>query len=233
MSPKRILQILLDVGMIGMLPIIMAYELVGESTHEWLGLVIFIIFILHNILNYRWYKNILKGRYSCTRIILLIVNVLLLVCMMCLMVSGIILSNHVFIFLPIHNGVSLARTVHLLASYWGFVLMSIHLGLHWRIMINTVSSVFYIKNSKIRVWILRIISTVVVVYGVYAFVQQNIIDYMFLVNQFVFFDKERPIILFFIDYLSIMGMIVRVVSCISNYFQKITLLKQKSKELYK
>lgn len=232
MSPKRTLQILIDVGMIGMLPIIMAYELIGESTHEWLGLAIFIIFILHNILNYRWYKNILKGRYSRTRIILLIVNILLLVCMICLMVSGIILSNHVFVFLSIHNGISLARIVHLLASYWGFVLMSIHLGLHWKIMINTVNSMFYINDSKVGVWIFRIISIVIVVYGIYSFLQQNIIDYIFLVNQFVFFDKERPIILFFIDYLSIMGMIVCIVSCISNYFQKTTLLKQKSKELY-
>ncbi len=220
MSPRKNLQILLDAIMIGMLPIIMAYELVGKSTHEWLGLAMFIIFILHNILNYRWYKNILKGRYSCTRIILLIVNMLLFVCMIGLMISGIILSNHVFVFLPIHNGISLARIVHLLASYWGFVLMSIHLGLNLGIMINIVNSMFHLKDSKIRVWILRIVSTMVVIYGIHTFVHQNIIDYMFLVNQFVFFDRERPIILFFIDYLSIMGMIVCIVYSISNYFKK-------------
>lgn len=221
MSPRKNLQILLDAIMIGMLPIIMAYELVGKSTHEWLGLAMFIIFILHNILNYRWYKNILKGRYSCTRIILLIVNMLLFVCMIGLMISGIILSNHVFVFLPIHNGISLARIVHLLASYWGFVLMSIHLGLNLGIMINIVNSIFHLKDSKIRVWILRIVSTMVVIYGIHTFVHQNIIDYMFLVNQFVFFDRERPIILFFIDYLSIMGMIVCIVYSISNYFKKV------------
>ncbi|HGM3506124.1 TPA: DUF4405 domain-containing protein [Clostridioides difficile] len=221
MSPRKNLQILLDAIMIGMLPIIMAYELVGKSTHEWLGLAMFIIFILHNILNYRWYKNILKGRYSCTRIILLIVNMLLFVCMIGLMISGIILSNHVFVFLPIHNGISLARIVHLLASYWGFVLMSIHLGLNLGIMINIVNSMFHLKDSKIRVWILRIVSTMVVIYGIHTFVHQSIIDYMFLVNQFVFFDRERPIILFFIDYLSIMGMIVCIVYSISNYFKKV------------
>ncbi len=221
MSPRKNLQILLDAIMIGMLPIIMAYELVGKSTHEWLGLAMFIIFILHNILNYRWYKNILKGRYSCTRIILLIVNMLLFVCMIGLMISGIILSNHVFVFLSIHNRISLARIVHLLASYWGFVLMSIHLGLNLGIMINIVNSMFHLKDSKIIVWILRIVSTMVVIYGIHTFVHQSIIDYMFLVNQFVFFDRERPIILFFIDYLSIMGMIVCIVYSISNYFKKV------------
>lgn len=60
-----------------------------------------------------------------------LLNVLLLAAMIGLMVSGVILSRVVFDFLPISGGTGFARTLHMLASYWGFIFMSLHLGLHW------------------------------------------------------------------------------------------------------
>ncbi len=41
-------------------------------------------------------------------------------------------------------------------------------------------------------------------YGVYAFVRRQIGSYMFLQNQFVFFDFGEPRIFFFMDYLAVM-----------------------------
>ena len=41
------------------------------------------------------------------------------------------ISGTVFAFLDITRGVSVARSLHLAASYWGMVLMSVHIGLHW------------------------------------------------------------------------------------------------------
>ena len=53
-----------------------------------------------------------------------------------LMISGIMLSEHVFSFLNIHGGMSFARLLHMSSSYWGFVLMSFHIGLHWSMLLN-------------------------------------------------------------------------------------------------
>ena len=39
------------------------------------------------------------------------------------------ISGTVFAFLDITRGVSVARSLHLAASYWGMVLMSVHIGL--------------------------------------------------------------------------------------------------------
>lgn len=50
------------------------------------------------------------------------------------MVSGVLLSQHVFVFLSVSGYTSFARTLHLLGTYWGFALMSLHLGLHWNMM---------------------------------------------------------------------------------------------------
>ncbi len=63
----------------------------------------------------------------------IVVDALVLLDMLGLMVSGVILSNHVCAFLPIQGGMSFARTLHMLASFWGFLLMALHLGLHWNV----------------------------------------------------------------------------------------------------
>lgn len=59
-----------------------------------------------------------------------VTNLLLVIVMVALPISGIIMSRYAFSFLQITGGVGTARTVHLLTSYWGFVLMSFHAGLH-------------------------------------------------------------------------------------------------------
>ena len=60
-----------------------------------------------------------------------IMTVLVLLCILSSMVSGIVLSRHVFAFLPIEGGRSWARVLHMIGAYWGFVFMSLHLGVHW------------------------------------------------------------------------------------------------------
>lgn len=45
-------------------------------------------------------------------------------------------------------------------------------------------------------------------YVLYAFIQNQLCSYLFLTSSFVYFDFERPIILFFTEYVTIMGMFV-------------------------
>lgn len=218
MTPKKISQIIVDLAMTAMLPVLMAYALVGEAAHEWVGISMFILFIIHHILNYRWHQNILKGRYSGIRILGTVINILIFAIMICLMVSGIIMSKHVFIFLHISGGTSFVRTMHLLASYWGFVLMSVHLGLHWDMLMGIAKKITGIKEpSPMRTVFLRIIAVLIAAYGIYAFWQRKNGSYMLLKTQFVFFDFDEPLSLFFADQLAIMGLFV----CVGHYASKL------------
>ena len=47
-----------------MMPLLMAYSLIGELFHEIAGSLIFILFIVHHILNRKWYSNVAKGKYN-------------------------------------------------------------------------------------------------------------------------------------------------------------------------
>lgn len=44
-------------------------------------------------------------------------------------VSGIVLSQHLYRFLNISKGASIARSIHLVCAYLNYILMSLHLGL--------------------------------------------------------------------------------------------------------
>lgn len=132
MKPKMILKICVDIGMTVALLLLMTYELVGQATHEWLGIGMFVLFVTHHILNRKWNGNLLKGYYTPMRVWQTLLVVFVLFCMAVSMVSGVILSRHALSFLPISGGRSFARTLHMISAYWGFVWMSLHLGFHWR-----------------------------------------------------------------------------------------------------
>ena len=191
---KNKIRVAVDVGMVILLPLLMAYSLVGETAHEYLGIFMFLLFLAHNILNIKWWKNIFRGKYNSVRILRLIINVLILVIMISLTISGIMMSRHIFQFINI-DGSSYARTIHLLASYWGLILMSFHAGMH-------IVKIPYIKRN--------ILIPIFVLLGIRAFIRRDIIDYLFLKSQFVFIDFSQSVIITTCDYLfiSILFMIV-------------------------
>ena len=192
MSVKAKWRMLVDSLMVVLIPLLMAYSLIGETAHEWLGVMMSLLFVGHYLLNFYWFKGLVKGRWTALRIYQTIVNILLLLCTLGLIISGIALSRTVFSFLPIEGSGSWGRTLHLLTSYWGFVLMSFHLGQHWSMILNRV------RRSAKRPVILRVL----------AVIKREIGTYMTLQNTFVYFDFGEPLFFFFIDYIAIMGLFV-------------------------
>ena len=207
MNKKQILRVSVDIAMTVLLILLMSYSLVGEAAHEWLGVAMFMLFVLHHVLNRSWYRSIFKEGYTPYRITQTIFVILVFITMCGSMISGVILSRTVFSFLRIRGGQAAARTVHMLCAYWGFVFMSLHLGLHWSVMLHMVGRL-YKKKSPVRSWIVRIIGWLIAVYGVYAFWKRDIIDYMLMRYHFVFFDSRESLILYWLDYIAIMSLFV-------------------------
>lgn len=217
---KKKLRIVIDIGMVLLLPLLMAYSLVGEAAHEYLGIGMFVLFAAHHILNAAWWKHLLRGRYTPLRIFGTAVNLALVIIMLALPISGMILSRHVFHFLHL-GGTATARTVHLLASYWGLVLMSVHAGMHGSMISGMLCKKFNIRRSSTAgMWALRLIAVLLAVCGIHAFVQQKISSYLFLRTQFVFVDFSQPVALVLLDYLAIIALFAMVGYCISKRINK-------------
>ena len=195
MTKTQRLRMSIDIAMTILSIILMGgnYLFPADLIHEILGVGLFVLWGLHIALNRRWYGAIFRGNYNPYRVMQTIINCCILICTIFLMISGIILSNHIFTFLNIQGGLGFARIVHLLASHWYYLFMSLHIGLH-------VGRLFQDITTKI---IPRIILALVCAYGIYAFIARGVWKYLILRQQFFFFDLDRGYILFAIDYISI------------------------------
>ncbi|QNM05302.1 DUF4405 domain-containing protein [Qiania dongpingensis] len=218
MKPKAVIKTVIDIWMTAALLFLMGYQFWGDMAHEWAGAGIFLLFIAHHLLNRNWYKGLFRGQYTPMRIFRLCVNLLTLSAMLALMYSSIVMSRHVFVFLPIEGGMSLARRLHILGAYWGFVLMSLHLGLHWSMFVGMARKGLKVqKSSRVRSALLFAVGLLIAAYGIYAFVGRDFVTYLFLQSEFVFLDYNERVHLFYLDYLALMGLFI----FLSHYASKL------------
>ena len=113
------------------------------------------------------------------------------------------------------------------SSYWGFLLMATHLGLHWGMLLGMVR-----KAGKTKLtgrpsfpW-QTLIAALIAVYGVAAAVKRDLTTYLFLRAEFVFLDFSESKMLFYLDYLAIMGTFIFL-----SYFAARRLRKRKVREV--
>lgn len=201
MSKKKTANTVIDSLMMVLMPLLMAYSLIGEEFHEIAGTAIFALFIAHNILHFKWWRAIPRGKYNPYRVFITAFNIVLLVVMFIQPLSGIALSKHLYAFLKLKGVAAKARTVHMMAAYWCYVLLSLHLGLHTDNIIRPLKR----KNSfGVIKWVGRIVFIAIAAYGIYAFNKRGFWGYMSGKTMFAFFDFREPRALFIADYLAVM-----------------------------
>ena len=215
------------------------YLFPADIVHEILGVALFVLWAIHIFLNRRWYGAIFKGKYNPYRIMQTVINCCILICTIILMISGIILSNHLFTFLNIQSGLGFARIAHLLASHWYYLFMSLHIGLHVGVIANkmrhpapinchpelvsgssTNEMPKQVRHDKLHKIIPRIILVLVCAYGLYAFIARGVWKYLILRQQFFFFDLERGYVLFVLDYISIIILFSTILHLIASRLKK-------------
>lgn len=187
------LKLSIDVLMLAILILLMSYSLIGETFHEILGVAMFILFLAHQYFNFAWYKNLKSGRYNASRLFTTVINLIIFAAMILMILSGILNSQHIFAFLNLNFDVGTFRLIHLSLSYWIFILIAVHFGLHWNLI---KSKIFFGKSSQI-------LAVAISIYGLYAMFKRQFADYMFLRNEYIFLDFEENLIFFFADYISV------------------------------
>jgi len=193
----------------------MAYELIGQETHEILGLCMVSLFILHHAMNWQWHKNLFKGKYTAYRTVLTVLDILMIIVFIDQAVTGIMMAKHVFPDLPHVGRRSFARVLHLLGAYWGFAFCCLHAGMHMTGVIRKW------KNKTGMARILPAALTLCISgYGIYAFIKRGLPRYMTLQEQFVFFDFEEPLVLFFLDYAAILLALILLGAVLGYGLQK-------------
>lgn len=193
-------RIILDIIMTVLFIILMGYYITGNAVHEILGTITFVLFIIHNILNIKWYKSIFKGKHSFQRTFHIVINLLLFIAMIGMMISEIMISSDVFDFLNIKTTM-FGRKLHMISTSWGYVLMSIHIGLHITGVMNKLNT--KMKNNTFQ-YVYYFVLLLLIGFGIYSFISFRLLEEMFLLVDFKFFDYEQSTILFYLKYIAIL-----------------------------
>lgn len=210
-------RIILDIIMTCLFIILMGYFFTENETHEILGTITFVLFIIHNIINIKWYKSIFKGKHNFQRTFHILINLLLFVAMLGMMVSGIIISADVFDFLNIKTTM-FGRRLHMISTSWGFVLMSMHVGLHITSIMNKLNE--KMKKSTFE-YAYYFILLLLIIVGIYSFMSLKLWEEMFLLIHFKFFDFEQSKILFYLKYVAVLITIALVIYIFLSIIKKI------------
>ena len=224
MKKKQTIKYIVDALMTLALLCLMAYQVMGEALHEWIGVGMTVILIVHHILNIKWYGALFKGRYNAYRVIMTVINTLLLAAIVLTAFCGMSMSSHAVPFLYGMADMIFARTAHLALSFWSFMLMGLHLGLHLPAMTAKL------KPGKAVKAALTVVFTVLAGAGLWLFVKNGIPGYISFRTHFAFFDYDKAAVLVFLENLLIEFFFVFVGANIVRLIRSLNSKTQKKQE---
>ena len=201
----------LNIVMTLLLLVIMDYRFTGNAYHEIGGVVLALLFVFHNVLNWRWYTVFFKGRQNFRRLLMTLINLFLAVTMGTVFVTGVLISVTVFAPLGIRGEGLLLHDLHQGAAYLSLILAAIHLGLHWEMLMAKLRNWLHIDGSGLGWSIMcRFVSIIVIAYGIYASFENHIGANLLMQHAFAGWGAEPSLWEFLLDYLSIMGCYVGI-----------------------
>ncbi|MBQ7577274.1 MAG: DUF4405 domain-containing protein [Synergistaceae bacterium] len=173
------------------LMLLMSLQVAEHEAHEYLGMIFGALVIIHTYLNRNWYFALFRGKYNLMRAFRTLVNISLMISLALTIFSGIIMSETLPA-LNIESLISFARVSHLSSSYLSFVLMGIHTGLHWSMIAGKIKSRWP-----------AVLAIILSGYGLYVFINADIMSYITLRNQFAFVDYDKNFIAAILENLAI------------------------------
>lgn len=194
------LKMSVDVSMAILLIILMCVSQTGNLIHELAGILTIILFVVHQILNRNFYKNLWKGNYTKIRLVYFIVDLSLVIFLLIMICSAFMISQKFLVFAGFHND-SLGRMLHIISSYMMYILCAFHLGIHY----NTV--VRMKRENKIILNVFLILFSVL--FGIRGFFKREFLAKLQL--QLIYpLHFEESIIISIIDYIGIFIMFVMI-----------------------
>lgn len=212
---KKKIRLIVDILMVILFIALMLNQFTGVFAHEILGVSVFVLFIVHHILNRNFYKTMFKGKLTKLRLAYLITDILLLVMMIIMVISSLLISQHIFTFLGVTRHM-LGRQLHIVSSYSIYLISALHLGLHYNMIVKLK------KEGKIILNIFLIVFALV--FGINGFIKKQFIPKLTLQNLYPLYSDDNFIIIL-IDYLGIFIMFVMIGYGLYN----LVMLKKKEK----
>jgi hypothetical protein len=171
MKKINYVKIILDITMVIVFTLLYNTRVLGMTFHEVAGLAIGAIILVHCGLNWKWIKGVTlkffnKGTPFKTRLGY-IVDLLLLINVIVIIVTGIFISKTLFSGLNF-GGAHSYKFLHVASSYFSLILIGIHLGLHWNWVMIMFKRIVKLPEQKMFSYLSKALAVVVLVFGIYT-----------------------------------------------------------------
>ncbi|MCA0455129.1 MAG: DUF4405 domain-containing protein [Chloroflexi bacterium] len=149
------LNLFLDIGLALAFVVELERHFTGLRNHELIGLGMGIALIVHFVLHWKWSWGITKSFFRNlfhTSRLSYILNILLLVDMGVIIVTGILISETLGLNLGIsRRSEQTFKSLHVLGSNFSLMLVGLHVAIHWKwILSNTKKYIFRIKSGQAK-----------------------------------------------------------------------------------
>lgn len=139
-----------------------------------------VLLVVHNVFNRRWYMRMVRSPLDARSVINRAVVLCLATVMLTLLVTSVMVSNTLFATLALDNSFR-AKQLHALAAYWGLIIVAVHVGMRWTILMGIARGVVGIKYaSSARTWGLRLAAMALAIQGIRSSFALNIGSKLFL-----------------------------------------------------
>ena len=199
----------LDLVMTALILLEFAYRLTGSTTHELIGVSMLTLLVIHGAWNWRWFAALGKGRYAARRVASTTINALLLTAALLMVVSGVLNSELLFSLTQVELDL-LPRGLHTAAAYGFLMLIGVHLGMHWKMIMAETgklaggSAVFL--PPRLRSASLPVAAVAIAAYGVVASFERSVLSRLTAYYSFGDWEFDESIVGFFAQYVAIVGL---------------------------
>jgi hypothetical protein len=203
-----LLRLVLDGIAAGSLLVGLAYYWLGNAAHELVGTGMFLLVLLHNFFNRRWWGNVKKARRGARGWFDVALTLSLLGAMLALVWSSVLISQTVFSFLAPEGGFT-TRQIHALAAHWVLILVAIHLGVRWTRVMHAARSAFNLdEGNLVRAVALRMVAVAIAGYGLQSTFALEVGSKLTMQMSLEWWDFEASAAGFFLHWGAIMGLYV-------------------------
>jgi len=211
MSRVLLLRLTLDGIAAILLLFSLTYWWLGNMAHEVAGAVMFLLLVIHNGFNRRWYGGIARTVRDPRNLFDVGITLLLMAVMLVLVVTSVLISNALSTFLPPWGGFTV-RQIHTLAAYWVLVIVAIHLGRRWPMLMGMARNLCGIrKPNALRRLLLRGTAVAIAGHGVWSFLELGVGTKLSMRMTLDWWDFEESVAPFFVHCAAIAGLVIFVV----------------------
>jgi hypothetical protein len=208
LNPALLTRLVLDLAAACLLLFAMAYYWQGNAAHEIAGTALFLLLISHNVFNRRRYTAFAKRAGGLRQKIDMATIFLLATAMLTLLITSLMISETVFgVLLP--RGDFNARQVHTLAAYWVLVIVSVHLGMRWSVILAAGRRLFRIDRPNLtRTLVLRAVAVCLAIQGVFSSFELSMGTQLAMQITLDWWNFEESAIGFFLHCIAVSGLYI-------------------------